>query len=102
MDWSVRDNSDEHRYEIARGEEVGGWVEYELRDDVMTMIHTEIDGSYQGEGLGSVLARGALDDARSRRLSVVPVCPFVRRYIQRHPEYAELVPPVRRAEFRVG
>lgn len=101
MDWSVRDNSDQHRYEITKGEEIGGWVEYEVRDDVMAMRHTEVDSAYEGQGLGSKLARGALDDARARRLSVIPNCPFVAGYIKRHDEYADLVPSARRAEFGV-
>lgn len=102
MDWSVRDNSDQHRYEITKGEEVGGFAEYEVRDDVITMKHTEVDPAYEGEGLGSKLARGALDAARSRRLSVIPLCPFIAGYIRRHDEYADLVPPARRSEFGVG
>lgn len=102
MDWSVRDRPQEHRYELARGDEVAGRVEYKIRDDVMTVVHTEVDAAYEGEGLGSALLRGALDDARARGLAVVPICPFTRGYLQRHPEYAELVPPERRAEFGVG
>lgn len=102
MDWSVRDHPQEHRYELTRGDEVAGRVEYKIRDDVMTVVHTEVDDAYEGKGLGSALLRGALDDARARELAVVPICPFTRSYLQRHPEYAELVPAERRAEFGVG
>lgn len=101
MDWSVRNNPEQHRYELVRGEEVAGQAEYRLRGDIMTVVHTEVDAEYEGMGLGSTLVRGALDDARARDLKIIPICPFTRRFVQRHHEYADLVPPERRAEFRV-
>ncbi|HET7327952.1 MAG TPA: GNAT family N-acetyltransferase [Nocardioidaceae bacterium] len=102
MDWSLRDNSDRHRFEITRGDEIGGWVDYEQSDEAITLVHTEVDPAFEGEGLGSKLARGALDEARSRRLPVLPVCSFIAGYIQRHDEYVDLVPSTRRTEFGVG
>ncbi|CAA9472959.1 MAG: hypothetical protein AVDCRST_MAG69-225, partial [uncultured Solirubrobacteraceae bacterium] len=65
----------------------------------ISMTHTEIDSRFEGKGIGSGLARGALDDVRSRELSVLPHCSFISGYIQRHDEYLELVPTDRRAEF---
>jgi predicted GNAT family acetyltransferase len=53
--------------------------------------HTEVDPAFEGHGIGSALAAGALDDARRRGLVVVPSCPFIRAYITRHPEYADLL-----------
>ncbi|GAA3480437.1 hypothetical protein GCM10018966_049670 [Streptomyces yanii] len=50
-------------------------------------------------GLGGLLARGALDDARTRGLRVLPYCPFIRGWIGKHPEYADLVPEASRARF---
>ena len=54
-------------------------------------MHTEIDPAFEGKGLGSALARGALDAERTRGEPIVPLCPFIRQYIDRHPEYADLV-----------
>ena len=53
-------------------------------------MHTEVDPAAEGHGVGSRLAAGALDDIRSRGLSILVVCPFVREYVRRHPEYADL------------
>ena len=55
------------------------------------LVHTEIAPSVEGEGLGSTLVAGALDDIRARGLEVVPLCPFASAFIERHPEYADLV-----------
>ena len=54
-------------------------------------MHTEIDPAFEGKGLGSALAKGALDAERALGEPVVPLCPFIRAYIDRHPEYADLV-----------
>jgi len=102
MDWSIRDNAQDRRFELADGDEVAGFVEYRLRDDVVTLLHTEVDSAFSGQGLGTALARGVLDEAASRRFSVIPRCPFIAGFIREHPEYADLVPARRRAEFGVG
>jgi hypothetical protein len=54
-------------------------------------VHTEIDPSFEGQGIGSALVRGALDVERAAGTAIVPLCPFVRGYIDKHPEYADLV-----------
>jgi len=89
----VRDNPDERRYELLVGDSVVGEIQYRLRrsSDRIALRHTEISPSLEGQGLGSRLVAGALDDIRSRGLHVVPICPFVRAYLRRHPEYADLV-----------
>jgi uncharacterized protein len=90
----VLDNPQESRYEIRSNGKVAGFVTYGLHDDYITFIHTEIEPEYEGEGLGSKLARAVLDDARRRELPVVPMCPFIAGYIRRHPdEYLDLVRP---------
>jgi predicted GNAT family acetyltransferase len=87
----VKDNPELHRYEIRLDGEVAGFATYRLRDGVVVFRHTEIDPAYEGHGLGSRLARAALDDARTSGRSVVPMCPFIKSYIDRHPEYLDLV-----------
>jgi predicted GNAT family acetyltransferase len=87
----VTDNPEEHRYEAWVGEDVRGFLDYHLQPGLMTIMHTEVDRAAEGKGVGSALAAGALDDIRRRGLSILVVCPFVRAYLRRHPEYADLV-----------
>jgi predicted GNAT family acetyltransferase len=87
----VTDNPAESRYELRVGGELAGIVAYRLRGQAINLIHTEIDPRFQGAGLATRLARFSLDDARKRNLAVLPTCPYIRSWIGRHPEYADLV-----------
>lgn len=89
----VEDNPIESRYEARIGDRVVGISEYELPDEAgpIVFVHTEVMPDAEGQGVGSRLARGALDDVRRRRLSVVADCPFIAAYIRRHPEYRDLL-----------
>jgi uncharacterized protein len=87
----VVDAPEASRYELRLGGRVIGFVAYRRRSDRIVFIHTEIDESYEGRGLGRGLAEAALEDVRGQGLVVVPLCPFIARYIQEHPEYHELV-----------
>ena len=89
----VRDNPAQHRFEITVGGELAGFAVYYLEAQKIVFIHTEVGVAYEGRGLGSILARHALDDVRGRGLRVVPACPFFRRYIRIHPEYQDLTHP---------
>jgi predicted GNAT family acetyltransferase len=91
VDIEFVDDADHSRFELRAGDEVVGFLDYRLRDDHITLVHTEVDAAHSGHGYAAVLARGALDDARSRGLRVVPSCPYVAAYIEKHPEYADLV-----------
>ena len=91
MELIVRDAPEADRYEIRDGERVLGLAAYERRGDTLVFTHTEVDPDVGRSGLGSTLVREALDDVRSRGGAVVPRCPFVRGWIERHPEYADLV-----------
>lgn len=88
---TVRDNDARHRYELLVDDEAVGELIYRARDDVVTLIHTEIEPEYEGHGLGEQLVAHALDDIRARGLRIVPLCPFVGAYLRRHPEYEDLV-----------
>ena len=59
--------------------------------DVIDLVHTEVPEDFSGQGHAATLARGALADARERGLRVVPSCPYVASYIEKHPEHADLV-----------
>jgi len=72
---------------------------YERDGDTITYLHTETPASLEGRGVGSALARAALDEARSQQLTIVPQCPFVAAYIRRHPQYLDLVEESQRANF---
>ena len=96
---AVEGNRQAARYEIRVEGEVAGAIYYRLDGDVISMDHTEIDQRFEGRGLGSRLARGALNDVRRRGLRVLPYCPFVRGYIAKHDEYLDLVPREERAAF---
>ena len=89
----VSDNPEEQRYEDFVDGVLGGFAQYRLRPGRIVFTHTEVDDAYEGHGVGSTLIRTALDDARSRGLRVTPLCPFVRAYIEEHPDYQDLVEP---------
>lgn len=95
----VIDNPEEQRFEVLLGDEVAGFLQYKARPGLIALNHTEVDGRFEGRGLGSRLIAFALDDARTRGLAVLPFCPFVDEYIQRHREYVDLVPEDQRAAF---
>ncbi|MDP3894981.1 GNAT family N-acetyltransferase [Nocardioides sp.] len=90
MATEIKDNPDESRYEAHLDGELAGIADYDLTDDTIVFTHTEV--TVEGEGVGSALARGALDDVRRRgSLRVVPRCPFIKSWIDKHPDYADLV-----------
>jgi hypothetical protein len=88
---TVTDAPEDSRYEIRDGDRLLGMAAYQRRGDQVVFTHTEVDDDAEHSGLGSRLVRGALDDVRSRGETVVPVCSFVAGWIQRHPEYGDLV-----------
>ena len=98
-DVQVTNNEAEKRYEARVDGELAGSAYYRMEGDAIAFTHTEVDDAYEGQGLGSKLASSALDEARARGLSVLPYCPFIRGYIQRHDEYLDLVPLGERARF---
>jgi predicted GNAT family acetyltransferase len=79
------------RYELRDGDRMIGEAAYRRRNGRMALIHTEVDEALEGRGFGSKLVRTALDDARRQGLEVVPLCPFVASFIDRHPEYQDVV-----------
>jgi uncharacterized protein len=99
METAVRNNTERSRYELMVDDTVAGVVEYRDKDDYVELTHTEVDPSHEGEGLGSQLARAVLDNLRNEDRALIPSCRFINSYLQRHPEYAELVPADRRGEF---
>lgn len=88
---TVEENAAASRYEaLTEGGVVAGFADYVERGGVRVLTHTEVDDAFEGQGVGSALVRGALDDLRSRGLPVRVTCPFTLDFIARHPEYADL------------
>jgi predicted GNAT family acetyltransferase len=91
MPVSVRDNRDESRFEaVDEAGEVVAISTYRRYDDRIVFVHTEVEDSVEGQGVGSDLVRSALDAVREEGLRVVAQCPFVKAWIGRHPDYADL------------
>lgn len=81
----------EHRFRIDAPEGTGV-LEYRMRDPhTIVLVHTEVAPALGGKGIASRLAHHALEYARANQLQVVPVCPFVRAYLKRHAEYADIL-----------
>jgi len=99
MELQVVDNQDRSRFEILADGEVAGFVDYHLRDGEIALLHAETDRRFRDHGVAGHLVKYSLDSARERHLAVLPYCPFVRRWIADHPEYADLVPEDRRPHF---
>ena len=79
------------QYELRLDGKVAALAQYELHGGTVRFIHTEVLPEHEGKGLGSKLARQALDDVRARGLQAQLVCPFMAGYVKKHPEYADLV-----------
>jgi len=88
---TVADVSQEHRYEARVGDDLAGYAAYLRTPQLIAFVHTEVDDAYGGRGIGSALARSALDEARAQGLRVAAVCPFISGWIDRHPEYQDLL-----------
>jgi hypothetical protein len=88
---TVRDNPTELRYELVDGDRVVGIIRYRREEGAVVLVHTEVEPAYEGHGLAGELVEGAFRDLRDRGLRVVPLCPYVREWLDRHPEQADLV-----------
>lgn len=88
----VTHNPDAHRYEAHIDGALAGFAEYKEEGTTVAFTHTEVDDAYGGKGVGGALARYALDDVSTQGgLTVKPVCPFIKSWIDKHPDYADLV-----------
>ena len=85
----VTRNEDEHRWEARIGDELAGFAAYQLTDELIVFTHTEVEPAFEGRG---ALARHALDEvAEEGTRKVMPLCPFIKAWIARHPDYRPLV-----------
>ncbi|MDO3703054.1 GNAT family N-acetyltransferase [Micromonospora sp. C28SCA-DRY-2] len=70
---------------------LAGLVTYQLSGAIIAYTHTEVDPAFEGQGVGSTLARAVMDDARAKGRTVVPICPFLSEWLGKHPEYDGIV-----------
>ena len=86
-------NANESRFEVETGgSEPSAILTFKQGSGKINLIHTEVSAEQRRQGLGGTLVKAALDYARQNRLQVIPSCPFVRSFIDHHPEYLDLVP----------
>lgn len=91
-DVQVTDNPGGSRFEAHVDGELAGFAAYQAATDLIMFTHTKVFDAYEGQGVGSALARGALDAVRADGTrKVLPRCPFIRGWIEEHPDYQDLV-----------
>jgi predicted GNAT family acetyltransferase len=83
---SVTRNESANQFEI-RSDAGTALLRYTQHGDTLDLVHTEVPAELEGHGFGGALAKAALEYARANTLRVIPTCPFVRKYMERHPEY---------------
>jgi predicted GNAT family acetyltransferase len=99
MNTEVTRNLPLSRFDIHVDGELAGFADYKLKDGVIVFPHTEIDPKFGGKGLGTILIEFALNEIAQENLSVEPLCPFVSKYIGKHPEMLYLVAEEKRMKF---
>lgn len=87
----VTDAPERDRYEAHLDGALAGVLLYKVRRDRIALIHTEVLPAFEGRGMASRIVRFALADARARGRRVIPTCPYVQRYLERHPEERDVV-----------
>ncbi len=87
----IIDAQDAHRYEARLEGDLAGFIDYIEKRGRLALIHTEVLPGHEGQGVASSLVRFALADARRRGLPVIATCPYVRAYVERHPETHDIV-----------
>ena len=91
-DFAVRNNEEQHRFEVDLGDAVAVAVYTPMAGKIM-FTHTEVPEAHEGKGVGTALIRAGLAHAREKGLSVIPTCPFFASYMKRHPETHDLLDP---------
>ena len=91
---SVTRETGPDRFEIAVDGSAAGLARFVDADGQRIFFHTEVDDAYAGQGLAGALVGAALDATRAEGLRIVPVCPYVKKYVAKHTDYADIVDPV--------
>jgi predicted GNAT family acetyltransferase len=91
---TVEHNEAKHRYEILVDDKRAGLTAYRDRGEQRVFFHTEVDEAFAGQGLASRLVQEALTDVRGAGKRIVPVCPYVAKFLNTHEEFADITDPV--------
>ena len=87
----IVDNPERRRFEARDGRRLAGWADYDETAELIVFTHTNVNPEWEGQGVGGTLVRTVLDHTRAQGMKVLPLCPFVKTWIERHPAYADLV-----------
>lgn len=101
MTITITNHPEKHRYEATIGGQLAGYCEYNLLKNAVMFTHTEVLPDFEGQGVGSAIARHVLDTARAQGMPVIPVCQFIAGYIRKHREYVDLVRPETQRAFKI-
>jgi predicted GNAT family acetyltransferase len=97
--FTVRNAPERRRYELLDGDAVIGKAHYlphtGAKQPERIFFHTTVSEDYAGQGLAARLVQDALDDTLAEGVAVVPVCPYVKVWLRKHPDYQERMTPVR-------
>jgi hypothetical protein len=83
-------NSEDQRFEAFIGDEIV-FIDYRRARNRLTLLHTDVPPTLEGHGIGSAMVKAALEYAKAEHLEILPICPFVKGYLRKHPEYMPLV-----------
>jgi len=98
----IQEKPEQHRFEATKNGVLAGYVEYNVLSEALMFTHTEVLEAFEGQGVGSALAKHVLAEARQRGKQVIPVCQFIAGYIRKHREqYADLVRPDVQRAFKI-
>jgi uncharacterized protein len=88
---TVVDTPAANRYEARVDDNLAGFLDYVAKRGRLALVHTEVLPAFRGLGIADRLARFAIDDARRREVKVIAVCPYVRAFVERHPDTRDIV-----------
>ena len=89
---TVTDNAEQSRFEVSVDGTLAGYATYQRKQDAVLFVHTEVFDEYAGQGLAAQLAKAALGTVRAAGSTIVPLCPYIKAYVQKHaPEYDDLL-----------
>lgn len=90
---TIADRPDLRRYEAHLADELVGFVEYRLAGTRRMLLHTEVPPKFGGRGIAAAMARHILDEARAAGTRVTVKCPYIRAWLERHPEFTDVATP---------
>ncbi|WP_210462768.1 MULTISPECIES: GNAT family N-acetyltransferase [Rufibacter] len=90
MEQEIKNNTAKHQFETTI-EGKTALVSYKLKDNVMTVLHTEVPEELEGRGIAAALSKQVLEYLKKENMELIPLCPYMAAYLKKHPEYQSLV-----------